>query len=340
MLLPVPRYSPTGLREQLRAWIEADRALSWCEFEAEPGMQHTPSYQLQRRFTSQSGLATAATLVESERFAGRAIWIDGLDGVNWPDWRRFLHEYGHACRNIEPPTRTVLCLFVPGDLEPLLPQDDVCWVRLAWRGQVSRLDMQLHLGSLLLDRGLSPLYGELVASVGAELAGEDFGLAQVIAEGDMHQVMEPMEFLRRYAQERRWQSAAPDWMEGTGYVRNGRLEAHSALMAVKDRTSEVARRVWRGQVGLLLGYIEEERVRIVRALRGRLRTPFETEFGVVHEPEHLEIQYVHILLRSDGSVSRAQRQRISLLRQVRNRLAHLEPVPSHELEALIGKATG
>jgi len=327
-VIALPQGAAGGLRECVRDWIEADRALEWCVFEA-GSTSASPVRQLLDRFDPDHSRGRLATLSQSDRFAYRALWIEGLDEANWEDWRQFLTDYEHAGRSRDPPARSVFCVPVPGSWEAALPAENASLAHRPWRARISRLDMQLYLAVLLGGRAILPLHQELIIGVGAELAGEDPELARRLAAAELAAVLEPRSLLAEYARANGW-DREPGWVDGTAYVRDGKEQPHSAL--ADGRT--LARRVWRGQVGVLWGHLEEERLAIARQFRGRLKTPFETEFGTIDDPEHLEVQHVHYLLARDRSVPHSIRRRLRILRDMRNCLAHLEPVPASLLAQL------
>ena len=105
--------------------------------------------------------------------------------------------------------------------------------------------------------------------------------------------------LRDYALERDWCRDVPNtalWELGVEDSFEGQSMLHSALLAYRDETKLIEKRVWKGQVGILLPFVEELRSEIIGTLGDRLRVPFKVKMGdnerTITEVSDLEIGHI------------------------------------------------
>ena len=91
-----PGEIPTGFEEALTTSL--GNILSVGRFKGSA----SPFEDLCNRFAAgnRSHIQSLQDLCEDEGFAGRLIWIDGLNGENWPAWRAFLSKYAQASRSM------------------------------------------------------------------------------------------------------------------------------------------------------------------------------------------------------------------------------------------------
>jgi len=195
--------------------------------------------------------------------------------------------------------------------------------------------MTLYLDRVLFSRFPHPLHHKVALAVVTELAGSDAHLARHLANKDLSAIMEPFAVLSDFAATRGWNSESKHtdaWQEGTSDVVDGIRMLHSAAAATKGNRAEVTRRVWRGQVASLYPFIEEQRVKIIPQVRGYIRFPVETTYGIVDNAEDLELGQLLYFLRGKRIQPRLWRL-LNLLTEMRHSLAHLEPVPLRSLLA-------
>jgi hypothetical protein len=89
---------------------------------------------------------------------------------------------------------------------------------------------------------------------------------------------------------------------------------------------EIQRRIWSAEVGIMLPFVEEQRQEILDRLTGFLQVPFRTRFGeTIEDVRDLEIGHIETQLRSSNLYPDSNLMRlVQRLREIRNRLAHLE----------------
>src|SRR5262249_34711844 len=139
--------------------------------------------------------------------------------------------------------------------------------------------------------------------------------------------------LRAMALQRNWPGEqGPDdlancWHLGMIDDLDAKPMVHSAALAHNDPTSEIARRIWGAEIGVLLPFIEEKRRSFLEHYGKLLQVPFQTPFGVVTDVRDLEIGHIdHQISTRRRGVGPDVRNLIARLRDIRNSLSHLEPV--------------
>jgi hypothetical protein len=261
------------------------------------------------------------------------IWVDGIPDARWSAWRDFLDEYAELSRSRMEHDRAVFCVPAIGERTALLPKEDVACTVHPWRGVLGRLDI-LWLIASLLPAGVAPrLHVELWVSVATELAGTDAALAARLASTDLATVLNPRPLLEAWAHERGFRAdGRPSWVRGEEDLRDGTSFVHSARVLLGHRGGhDIQRRVWRGQVGVLFPFLEEQRALLLSRLSRVVRVPHVTPFGTINDPRDLELSHLAHFARK-AHVEQKLRDDLERLTEMRHRLAHLEAVP-YELVA-------
>lgn len=330
VVLSLPLHLPDGIRGAVQARLR-DEWL-WTTLPASATEGKSPLEVLFERCATNAarqGRHSASAFAEQAGEEPRIIWIDALRSASWPAWRRFLVEYEQACRGVPAERRTTLCLVRIGEAATEVISSNVCLVDHRYRGRVTDLDMLLFASFRLSSRGCPPAMRRLLATLIARLAPWDPGLAVALADLPPERVIDPSAALRAFAAERRWDGGSISWEAGTVDEVEGRQHVHSAAISLRDARGEIGRRVWSAQVEVLLPWVEERRRDLIDQLPRALRVPFTREDGsVIHDIADLEIGIVCHQLASAAGVRNDQRQLARLLRDVRNSLAHLEPLPA------------
>ena len=342
VVLALPEHAPDGLRPALYQRVAT---LDWWYWKvidlAEEATQESPA-RLLHRLTSPAGAARVADargVAESPGFRRRLLWVEGVTAATWPRWYDFLGQYVEACRAVLPAAERVLfCVPVAGPPAARLPAGKEALSCLPWRGVAGRLDMALYLAQGLSGDPRPPLHRRVALAVGVELAGTDPRLGVELAGLGLSDLLQPGPLLRAVAQRRGWSArdcTAAHWLEGTLDDLEGAEYVHSAALAVAGREGDLRRRVWRGEVGVVFPFIEEQRLRLLEAreVRRHLRLPLETPFGRIDDPRDLEIGHIWRLTRR-ARLSPETDRLLEYLMEMRHALAHLEPVaPGHLLAA-------
>jgi hypothetical protein len=341
LVLSLPRHLPDGLAEALRRELFSDYEVgSWRLFDTIPENGSSPARQVADCFLRSvpPGPVDASSLAHHDDLAGHIIWLDGLTADNWPSWRDFLAEYAHACRSRPLLSRTVFVAALVGSVASTRPPEDVALAVRPWAGVVEALDQMLYVSGLLRDRPMPALRRELIVSVIAGLALWDPAVSDALAGLPLEEVLRPGEVLVGVARFRGWKSLLDDQdacrHEGMVDCFAGRDQVHSSVLAGAqdtDSADELERRVWSAQVGVLLPFVEARRRELLERLDGQLSGPFRFDNGlVVQDPRDLEIGQIEYQLRRRGCKVPPV---VSVLKHIRNCLAHLEVVGSDLLES-------
>lgn len=279
-------------------------------------------------------LADASGLATCEAFGQHAVLVEGGPPATWGAWREFLTRYAAASRALPEHARGRLCLVAEGCSERDLPVADVTLGVHRWRGVLDRLDVMLFAAGMVRERTMPRLHRELVLALAVELGGTDPELVANLATLDVAAATSPAPALEAFAARRGWSAATTvDWAQGTHDVIAAQDVVHAALLVHRqDGVREIARRVWRAELGLLFPFIEEYRVRLIEQLGTRLRVPWSTPRGEVRDRRDLEVAHLLAQARTIRGVERYV-PLLEHLRVMRNALAHLEPVPPDVLAA-------
>lgn len=339
VILCTPAHCPDPI-PALRRGLDSDWIESEIRIDEEPA-GCSPTDVLFERFGASAPadqLRSTATLAECDDFAGRLLYVDGVDANAWPHWRAFLADYAQVCRGLSPLQRTLFCVRLTGAVALGAPERDVCLDVHRYDG-VERIDATLYAWLLVHETKRPRLEKELAAASIAAVALWDTELAERLADQPIEQILHPEQVLEGLATERGWRElpVADDrmlWAIGAkcGFDEVGKL--HSAALVALGRQADVERRIWSAQVGVLFPFVEESRQRIVAELASVLQIPFTTDRGeTIEDLRDLEIGHIERQLGGLRHVAKERLLQIRWLKQVRNALSHLEIVPADVIRA-------
>jgi hypothetical protein len=191
--------------------------------------------------------------------------------------------------------------------------------------------MSLFVSQLLRSKRIGPLDRRLRVGLCTEIAGTDPELAVRLADLDLAALLEPHNLLRSVGLERGWMDAKePTWEIGALDELESELVPHSAFLALHNERSEILRRIWRAQVAVVFPFIEEQRTRLIPRMAPLISVPFTSRFGEVRSLYDLEVSHLHHFARRfkmDNDTLRL----LEILKRMRDRLAHLQPVAVSDL---------
>ena len=294
----------------------------------------SPFEDLCSRFThgNRSHIQTLQDLCEDEGFAGRLIWLDGLNGENWPAWRAFLSRYAQASRSMPFLDRTLFFAPLAGPSYTDPPSTDIALITYAWDGVPDELDLMLFANECLREKPMNPVLRDLLATVVARVASWDFDSAICLLRESKRSILAPTEVLRSFALKKGWTQETPvGWEFGTASQAG---IVHPARAALEHPCREIERRVWSAQASVLLPRIETWRYETVKqnifSVRGLMRRSGKESV----DPYALQIGDLATLFEQKGA-HRSVRKRLRKLRNARNALAHLRPLRPDEALRLI-----
>lgn len=328
-VLCLPAFAPSDFRVAVRQAI--GDGFGWYPLRLDATCALSPLNILFDTFVPDfppAGLRTIAELAAQESFQGRIIWVEDLNVGMWPLWRAFLTDYAQVCRSGSLYDRTVFIVVLHEQLALTPPDEDTCLVVRRWEGVVDSLDMDLYTSSAFAAHDLPPLLRRAAAAMAARTAVWDLALATDLADADLIDLFAPQRLLAEFGARRGWRcDDLPRWEAGTADSMYGVSRVHSALLAGDDPTEELSRRLWAAQVSVLFPYVEERRRQIIDQFRSVLKIPFESLYGRISDVRDLEIGHLHFQFASGGVVvDRETRETVRLLKIIRDRLAHLEPL--------------
>jgi hypothetical protein len=279
------------------------------------------------------------TLLKSSHLKANVLWVEGINSESWFHWRRFMDEFKDACRAMDEFDRLLIIICVSGELTENPPKNEVALSVRTWKSIVSRLDILLYASRRFRDQQrLNPIHEELAISVLGELSGTDPMVADRLAEEKFQTILKPIPILEEMAHEKGWHNGFPTnnsksdeeyWRYGMLDIRDGRRVMHSALEIAKHNLAAVNLRIWKGQVGVLFPFIEEQRRKFVDKYRSHLEVPVETEYQVLDQKEDLELGHLHFQLRKCLESHRLAP--IKCCHNIRNALAHFSPADTRDI---------
>lgn len=298
--------------------------------------------------------ATALALAQRPGFGGYRVLLQPApaDADAWLAW---LAGYQQALPQVRHAERTVFLLVLAGAAAPLLPPPAAGLPCHTYRDQASAADLALHLHfACPRSPHEPPLLHRVRLAVAAAVAAFDPDTAVALATGPLATLLQPAAWLSALAQDRGWPAApAPAfgarvpaaaaealWAAGRRAPVDGHPCLHPAALAQAGHLEALATRVWEGQLPVLLPFLEQRRQALLRQLAQRLRPllPYQNASGeTLRRLEEIEVGDLFRLCISSGFIrlpDAATRAEIRLLRDCRNLLAHLNPVPEAEVLAL------
>ncbi|HEC86132.1 MAG: hypothetical protein DRR08_13965 [Candidatus Parabeggiatoa sp. nov. 2] len=364
VILALPEYAPTGLREALAVQVKKNDFWDWrlVSLQEKDSSSDDPVRLLFNRLalpieaapnslfdrlpdpfivpSRPTRLLNVKALVDCEAFCGKVIWLEGLTESSWPSWHAFFEDYAHFCQNRCELERSLFCVPMVGTLTQQLPTENKTLSIRPWRGVVDRLDMQLYISSQMAhNRVANTLERNIKIAMSAEIAGTDPELANSLSKLPFEELLAPFETLKQMAKQRGWneeQVSKPEWHLGMLDEIEGTPIVHAAVLAMQanqDSQNELRRRIWRGQIGVLFPFIEEQRVRLLEELEAFLEVPLETPFGTITDIHDLEIGHIYYQVQNSQKSHKAK-PLLKSLKNIRDTIAHLEPINATQLDEL------
>ena len=337
----LPDWHPSGLHQALRSTLASADGWMWDRIDC-ANVPNRPIDILFERYAPDSLPRAARTvwaLDQHSSFWGLLVWLDDLAGATWPQWRQFLTDYASVARQRPRFERCVFCVPLTGVTALSPPADDICISVRRWAGYVDGLDMTMYTSTLLRGNRLRPVQRRLAISLIAGTALWDPSASERLAQEPIEVQMNPQPVLMDIARERGWDpadDAASGWHRGMSDCFEGRIQPHSAMLAIADGTNELNSRIWKAEVSTVLPHLEEQRREVLSRYGRLLKLPFVTRFGeVITDAFDLELAHIASQLgRLAGRVNFRTRRAVERMAAVRNKLAHLEPLEFNDLDVL------
>jgi len=334
VILCLPEHLPAGMDYGIRNCLDESERFSWCTIKIE---NNDSPYE---KILSFFGLRDAITignqfeyLCNVESFMGRVIWLQNLNEINWVFWKDFLIQYEQACRSVPLIKRTIFLVPLVGKICKKAPEEDVCLSKRKWYGVVDSFDMLIFVNEMLREKEIPHLLKKLTVSVISSISLWDPKLASYFMNFDNKYIFKPNLVLEEYAKEMKWtadtnRDLSYGWDSGKINLIDGERKLHSAVLAINKDYREISKRIWNAEIGIMFPFVEERRQEILTILKDVLYVPFKTRFGeIIDDWKDLEIGHIEKQISSDNiPVSYELKRLISVLREIRNSLSHLEPL--------------
>lgn len=332
VILRLPEHLPDGLSNAIQSGL--GEGWDWHNISVREENVLDPVHFLFEHFVGEinpNEIRNARTLAQHENFSGKIIGLDGLTPELWPAWKKFLSDYDQPCRNIPKLYRTLFCVSLVGELALDPPEEDVSLSHQIWKGIVDRLDMMLFTSGLFQGKKMSDLQKRVAISVVTNLGLWDYEVSERLADEKIDNILKPFSVLEEIAAERQWfdlsHNLSETWCKGMTNLMEFEEKIHSAVLVdgVLDKT-EIERRIWSGEVGELLPFVEQRRHDLLKLLDGVLKVPFRTKFGeVIEDVKDLEIGHIEYQITEPCKRVKPDVQHlVRHLKAIRNSLSHLE----------------
>ncbi len=220
-----------------------------------------------------------SSLAAHPELQGVNFWVDGRGSVEEEGiraWQSFLKAFAKGVGSLESTDRTVIVSVLAGMVQPVdSPLSDASLYELGWIGVVDPLDTAIVVRDALLasQRIIDPTVERSII----EIARFDLELAERLAlewDGDLASLMEKLPDLGERSMRSRSPTDGPRvaaltpdeiaaWSAGLLESWQGRLAMHVGCHGASAR-EHCDQQIWRAQVGILLGEIQEWCVRLAR----------------------------------------------------------------------------
>jgi hypothetical protein len=331
VFLSVPEHFPYGFRSAVQESRDL-RELHWHHLSIDPDEDRDPLDVLWEEFVFEDehpGLRRSVEqLLEKDSFSGMIIWVDGLTPHYASRWIAFIERFSQTINSIPVFMRFQICCVVPRAIASRATANICCAVVDAVP-HAGLLDTLTYADALTQGRSANPLEAHVMTSVVANITLWDQELAVALSHQSIDVILSPGPWLRQWAERKLWSKdlTLERFSEmGLRMMFESQVRLHSAIVALKGDTAEISSRVWRGQVSVLLPFIEERRRDLLGCVGHLVALPFRTSYGDITELSEVEIGHLHNLMCRSYGVDPQIQELIRLLRDIRNRLAHFSPI--------------
>lgn len=266
---------------------------------------------------------------------GLVVIVPGIRETAWDEWRKLLLEFEHVTRSMSAFDRPLLLLEVVG-IDAGRHLEGALAVRtFTWRGIVNELDMNVFVEDLFRGRGVP--HGRILLRTIGRLAGWDFELAEILSEELPASVYAPGPLLRDLCKRGVLDAPQHDsWESGGRQIIDDLAIRHPALLALNgDHSGELEMRVWAAQAAEILPLVEIARRDIIERMRARVAPPFAFGEETFADLNDLEIGRLSHLAHKRRLPEQIRSELVSW-KEVRNSLAHLQPLRAVEVDEVIG----
>jgi hypothetical protein len=331
ILLSVPDRFPDGLRKAVRESRDL-RDLHWHSLTVPVSDHRHPLDWLWEEFVFADDhpghVRSVEQLLARDELSGMVVWVDGLGPSCAGTLPAFLERFSQAMNGIAVFMRFQLCCVVPLSSAGSFSAN-VCCAVIDSTSYVGTIDALTYATTLIGEKAFDNLEAQVAASVLANLALWDEELATALSREPLETILSPLEWLKEWGRANGWNAElTSNELRHSGLLAifEGQPKLHSAIAAMRGETSEVSARVWRGQAGVLLPFIEERRRELLEYLGKLIVLPYRTRFGEISDLNDLEIGHLYSMFGHGYRIDSDAQALIRVLREMRNKLAHFNPI--------------
>lgn len=339
VIMCLPEHFPEGLYNAIKNNIQLDNKY-WQKLDTNDWNDISPEECLYKHFVNNYNpykLINPNSLSNEESFSDYYVWLNGVKVESWDVWKKFIVEYSHVIKSKPKTGRSVFCIPITGDIVNNLPEEDVCLAIYFWKGVVDLLDMQIFVSYLLSESKYNVNNKNILISVISRIALWDPILSEILTNENFQTVLNPYEILKKIGLERKWSydnlySNDNLWVKGMQNYIGDKDQLHSAVLVFNDKNNEIKRRIWSGEVSVILPFIEEKRLEIINEIGKILKLPFKDKYNnIIDNIFDLEIGHImDLIVKNKFYIDKNLFQLICRLREIRNSLSHIE-IPDPEL---------
>ncbi len=312
-------------------WVDATDEY---QLGVDPGrfvMEKASGERTRTGYREQSGKTIQTYLIERKVLHNTLYWIKGLTRETAEPWIEFVK--GFPCQSWRNG------IFVLEIHEEIPISESKHLKRLSFRDHVSRYDLQI-LNMMILDedKTLTDDWKRYLATLASHLCVFDSEVSAAMLKDCRLNKQEPMECLQELA-------------KSEGFVLRGLEHGSNHILSLlrNDQRAEIQNRIWNAQIEALLPTIEIYRQSIIRndlhdeilrCLATKevmqydvpVEDPLDLELGtLVYLTHHRINEWEYALYVKDESL----RDLLNLLRECRNRLAHMKDCPISLVDKLL-----
>jgi len=343
VVLQVPRHTHLGLLDAIRCEATKENQFDWIELD---NTRDAPLALVWKTFGSSISPTTpehkVKALYDIPAFQNRIIVPLNVTPDKIQNWLEFMELFAHVSRGIDPFRRTEFLLLIEAGNKPIVKKSDPLLYNRIADNLVHKWDTLYRTHAHLHSVTKSVTEKQLHAEVAAALALWDDRLCATLCNFRLDQLMNPIGYLSDYARELQWQDLASAneerlWMEGVCQTYAGRMESHSAFLALHNLHNQLEERIWKAQVTVLLPLIEQCRQTALMNYGYLLDVPHEDGHGsIIRDVKDLEVSHILYQLNSKKRNGFVQEKAIlAALRNARNALAHGETVAANDLRVIM-----
>jgi predicted kinase len=285
------------------------------------------------------GIRHVADLANLPEVWNRTFVVHDIPRQHWTRWRQFARQL--ATIQAETGLAPNIVLICPtgigyGELKASFGAPGIS----VWRGVVSHLDAATQAHRLLGAAQEDPL-SRCALATSIEVAGWNLSLLDRLLAEDVATQIDPFDFLCSIAgpppesADLCWEAGLVDeWSEGP--------RVDSLALLASGHPEEIRKRIWRGHVQVMFPFLDEIRTALIRQFLEQISgvvladPPWQArpdkDSPLRHSPWDLDLGEVFSLVRN--RLGPKQRQLDHLVKKMRHRMAHLEPLTAEQVQNL------